>query len=162
MGCGLKKSVVEELIVGYAARTLDAAARAEFERHLQACASCRELAARQCEVWSVLEEWHPQAVSQDFDQKLASRMGSLQPRGEWIRRLGITSWGPLIPAAAASTVLLVAFLLKFDARTSAPAPGNEPQVRIEQQVEHELDDMDMLKQIGMEVSSAQPGGPRKI
>ena len=56
MGCGLKKSVVEELIVGYAARTLDAASRADFERHLQACANCRDLAARQCEVWSVLED----------------------------------------------------------------------------------------------------------
>ena len=162
MGCGLKKSVVEELIVGYAARTLDAAARAEFERHLQACANCRELAARQCEVWSVLEEWHPLTASPGFDQKLASRMGSVQPHGEWLRRFGISSWGPLIPAAAACAVLVVAFLLKFDARAGARSSGNEPPVRIEQQVEHELDDMDMLKQMGMEASSAQPGSPRKI
>ena len=35
-------------------------------------------------------------------------------------------------------------------------------MRIEQQVEHELDDMDMLKQIGMDVSSAKPGTALKI
>jgi anti-sigma-K factor RskA len=162
MGCGLKKSLAEELIVGYAARTLDAEAQAEFERHLQSCANCRELAARQCEVWSALEEWHPPAASPEFEQNLANRIRAGKRDGTWARRLGISSWRPLIPAAAACAVLLVAFLLKYNSRASAPASGTEPQTRIEQQVEHELDDLDMLKQIGMEVSSTKAGSPRKI
>ena len=57
MGCSLDKSVAEELVIAYAARTLDPAAEADYERHLSLCAGCRELADQQRTVWSALEEW---------------------------------------------------------------------------------------------------------
>jgi len=160
MGCPLKKSVAEELIVAYAARTLNAHAEADFERHLESCAVCRELAAQQRAVWSVLEEWHPLPVSPDFDVKLAQRIEHTKQSGWWQFRMW--GWRPLIPLAATCTVLLFAFLLKDDDRASAPAPANQPRVRIEQQVEHALDDMDMLKQIGVDVSSVKPRSSQKI
>jgi len=162
MGCSLKKSVAEELIVAYAARMLDAHAEAAFERHLESCAGCRELAAQQRAVWSVLEEWHPLPVSPDFDRKLAQRIEHTKQSG-WGQNLFRTwGWRPLIPLAAACIVLLFAFLLKDNDRASPPAPANQPRVRIEQQVEHALDDMDMLKQIGVDVSSVKPRSSQKI
>ena len=159
MGCSLKKSVAEELIVAYAARKLGAAAEADFERHLKACASCREMVTQQRAVWAALEEWQPQAVSSDFDQKLAACIAQNQ-RTRWWHGFLRTAWRPLIPVAAASAVLVFAFLLKDNDRAAAPAP--ESKVRIEQQVEHALDDMDMLNQIRVDVSSAKPGFPQKI
>ncbi len=113
-------------------------------------------------VWSLLEEWQPLAVSPDFDRQLARRVARAGQSGWWHGRFGSWSWRPLIPVVAACTVLLFAFLLKKDNHAVAPGPGNQPQMRIEQQVEHALDDMDMLKQIGVDVSSAKPGSSRKI
>jgi len=162
MGCSLNKSVAEELIVAYAARTLDAHAEADFERHLESCAGCRELAAQQRAVWSVLEEWHPLPVSADFDLKLAQRIARTKPGGWRLNLFRTWGWRPLIPLAAACTVLIFAILLKDDDHASAPAPANQPRVRIEQQVEHALDDMDMLKQIGVDVSSVKPSSSQKI
>lgn len=162
MGCSLDKSVAEELIVAYAARTLSADAQADLERHLETCSSCRELAEQQRAVWSLLEEWHPLPVSPDFDQKMAHRVVHAGRNGWWRGHFGSWSWRPLIPIAAACTVLVFAFLLKDDDHANAPGPASQPQVRIEQQVEHALDDMDMLKQIGVDVSSAKPGSSRKI
>jgi anti-sigma factor RsiW len=162
MGCSLNKSVAEELVVAYAARTLNADEEADFERHLESCAGCRELAAQQRAVWSVLEEWHPLPVSPDFDRNLAQRIAYAKPRRWWLNLFRTWSWRPLIPLAAACTVMLFAFLLKNDHRASAPAPANQPGVRIEQQVEHALDDMDMLTQIGVDVSSVKPRSSQKI
>jgi hypothetical protein len=162
MGCWLDKSVAEELIVSYAARTLSADAQVDFERHLEACSSCRELAEQQRAVWSLLEEWHPLPVSTDFDQKVAHHVANAGRHGWWRGYFGSWSWRPLIPIAAACTVLLFAFLLKEDDHGNGPAPANQLPVQIEQQVEHALDDMDMLKQIGVDVSSAKPGRSQKI
>lgn len=162
MGCSLDKSVAEELIVAYAARRLSADAQIEFERHLETCAGCREQAARQGAVWSLLEEWHPLPVSPDFEQKVARRVAQAGRNGWWHGRLGSWSRRPLISVAAACAVLLLAFLLKENDHAHAPGPANQPQLRIEQQVEHALDDMDMLKQIDVDASSAKPGPARKI
>ncbi|HTS47931.1 MAG TPA: zf-HC2 domain-containing protein [Bryobacteraceae bacterium] len=162
MGCWLNKSVAEELVVAYAARTLNADEEADFERHLENCDGCRELAAQQRAVWSVLEEWRPLPVSPDFDRKLAQRIAYTKPNGWWQNLFRTWGWRPLIPLAAACTGLAFAFLLKNDDGAGAPAPANQPGVRIEQQVEHALDDMDMLKQIGVDAAGAKPRSSQKI
>lgn len=127
MGCSLDKSVAEELIVAYAARTLSADAQADLERHLETCSSCRELAEQQRAVWSLLEEWHPLPVSPDFDQKMAHRVVHAGRNGWWRGHFGSWSWRPLIPIAAACTVLVFAFLLKDDDHANAPGPASQPQ-----------------------------------
>jgi anti-sigma factor RsiW len=43
------------------ARTLDAEAKSEFQRHLETCSKCREAVAAQEAVWSALDAWHPVA-----------------------------------------------------------------------------------------------------
>ena len=162
MGCSLERSVAEELIVAYAARTLDPAQEAEFAAHLELCGDCRESAAQQRALWSVLDEWHPLPVSTDFDQRLAQRIASAQETNWWRRLVSNWSWRPAIPVAAACAVLVFAFLLKDSDRLRPPAAQSPAPLRIEQQVEHALDDMDLLKQIGVDVSSAKPGTSQKI
>jgi len=93
MGCSLKKSVAEELIVAYAARTLSADLEADFERHLETCAGCRELVAQQRAVWSLLDEWHPLPVSPDFDRKVFERIAVARSRRWWIWR-----FSPALPS----------------------------------------------------------------
>ncbi len=74
MECPSKKGQAAEFIVAYVARTLDAGTAADFQRHLAACAACRELTARQAAVWSALDEWQPAPVSPGFDEQLLHRL----------------------------------------------------------------------------------------
>jgi anti-sigma factor RsiW len=150
MECPNKKGNDIELIVAYAARTLDPANEAEFERHLESCASCRELAAAQRAVWAALDELTPVPVSTNFDSKLYQRIAEEQRLAWWQRVLRADwSWRPAMPVAAACVVLIVAFLVKNAGPSIALQQPAQPQLQIEQ-VERALDDMDMLKQAGVE------------
>ncbi len=155
MECPNKKGNDIELIVAYAAGTLDSANETEFERHLESCASCRELAAAQRAVWSALDAFPPLPVSSNFDARLYQRIAEEQ-QSDWWRRgwwqrfsQADWSWRPAMPVAAACAVLVVAFLVKNSGLSSTPQQQSQPQLQIEQ-VERALDDMDMLKQAGVE------------
>jgi anti-sigma factor RsiW len=163
MGCSFKSGVAAELVIGYAAGTLDPATAADFEAHLQSCPSCRELAAQQQAVWSSLEDWKPIRVSPDFDQKLFRRIAD-DPQGARWRQLLPSNWslGSVLPMAAAAAVLFAAFLLKEPAHFLAPSAESQPQPRIEQQVQRALDDMEMLTQIDADVAVERPSSPEKI
>ncbi|HLH00399.1 MAG TPA: zf-HC2 domain-containing protein [Bryobacteraceae bacterium] len=162
MGCSLTKSAAEELIVGYAAGTLDPAARAEFGQHVISCGSCRELLAQQSAVWSALDQWQPLPVSPDFDGKLADRIARSPRASGWNSIFVNWTWRPLIPLAAACAILVFALLLTNSTQLNNPPPGNRSTLRIEQQVERALDDMDLLKQVGADVSIVSPAQPQKI
>ena len=159
--CSFAESVAEELIIGYTARTLDPDTAIAFERHLKLCSRCRRLSAQQRAVWSALDAWQLNAVSADFDQRLAQRIADsrrLLPRlsafARWI-------WRPALPLAICAA-LAGLFLLR-DGRTGTRAVEIRSSARIEQQVEHALDDMDMLKQIGADVNVDHASTPsRKI
>jgi anti-sigma factor RsiW len=139
-----------ELIIAYAARTLDRDTEIAFERHLQSCGTCRRLAAQQSAVWSALDELRPVPVSGNFDVRLQQRIVQEQQMGWWRRLLRADwSWGPAMPVAAAGAVLIVAFLVKDSGPSAPPQQQVQPQLQIEQ-VESALDDMDMLKQVGVE------------
>jgi anti-sigma factor RsiW len=161
MGCSLGKSVAEELVIAYAARTLDPDEEADFERHLDSCARCRELANQQRAVWLALGEWRALPVSPDFDRRLTERIARSEPAGSWRWLFVNWTWRPVLPVAAACVALMFAFLMKDDDRAGAPAPETS-RVQIEQQVEHALDDMDMFKQIGVDVSVAPTRSSQKI
>ncbi len=149
MRCPLEFDHSGELIVGYGARTLDPDTAAEFERHMHCCAECREVADAQKAVWAALDDADaPElGVSPDFDQRLFRRIQETENRGWWWRRL--------VPAAAcAGLALAAAFLLRQSDPAlahHAPAP---PALQIEQ-VEHALDDMDMLNQLGAAITPVQ-------
>lgn len=147
-------------IVAYAAHTLEAAEEAAFERHLESCPGCRELAAAQSTVWSALDELTPLRVSPNFDALVFRRIAQEQQL-PWWRRVWRAdwSWRPVMPVAAAGAVLMVAFLVKYPGPALTPLPESQPKLQIEQ-VESALDDMDMLKQVGVE-AMLENGTPRE-
>jgi anti-sigma factor RsiW len=148
MDCPQQNNAGHELIIAYAARTLDAAKEAAFERHLKACASCREMAAAQRTVWSALDELTPLPVSSNFDAKLYQRIAEEQQYTWWQRLFRADwSWRPAMPVAAACAVLIVAMLVNNSGPSVVPQQAAQPSLQIEQ-VERALDDMDMLKQVG--------------
>lgn len=148
MGCSLGKRVAEELIVGYAAQKLHPQAKAEFESHLSACRACRELAVQQGTVWAALDELQPLQVSADFDRKLAQSV--IEAEGLRERLFAGPMWRLALSFAAACALVVLAFFLPDHDRASAGPAQNHPQARIEQRVEHALDDMDLLNRIGVD------------
>ena len=161
MECPQKNDDGIELIIGYAARTLDAETENALERHLSTCAGCRELIAAQRSVWSALDELKPLPVSSNFDEKLYQRIANERQLAWWQRWVRFEwSWRPAIPVAAACAVLVVAFLVRNSA-PDIPAQSAQPKLQIEQ-VERALDDMDMLKQVGVESMIEKSGPQEKI
>ncbi len=133
------------LAVSFVAGRLDIRTSAAFERHSEVCPKCRALVAGQQALWSALDAWQPEAVSNNFDKRLFERIAA-QGHSPWRFRL---DWRSALPAAAACAILTAAFLVKQPA--IAPPP---PRVQIEQ-VERALDDIDMLSQLHVE-SPANP------
>jgi len=148
MGCPIEDDGGDELILAYTARTLAPQQQVELERHLESCASCRELAEAQRQVWSALDAWSPATVSGNFDERLFRRIENEEQKVWWRRLVPLSwSWRPAVPAAVACAALMAAFLLKSPALLPETQSESQPQLEIEQ-VEHALDDMDMLKQLG--------------
>ena len=150
-----------ELIIAYGAGTLAPEVRFALEQHLEACEKCRAIAEAQRAVWSALDSWVPEPVSPNFNEALYRRIGADQ-HYPWWRRLfqARWSWRPAMPVAAACAALIAVFLLKGPAEqqpSSQPAPA--PQI---EQVERALDDMDMLKQLGVAAPRETPSSPEQI
>ena len=150
--CPQKNDDGVELIIAYAARALDPADERAFERHLESCASCREMAAAQRAVWSALDDLPPLPVSPNFNAKLYERIAAEQQSPWWQRLIRADwSWRPAMPVAAAGAVLMIAFLVKDTGSSLTPQQQAQPMLQIEQ-VERALDDMEMLKQAGVEAA----------
>ena len=149
MECPLKSDEGANFIVDYAGGKLDPTTRAAFALHVESCANCRDMAAAQREVWTALDELRPEAVSANFDARLLERIAAEERRVWW--RLGWAhwSWRPAMPLAGAGAVLVTAFLLRDPTPNIAPPSELQPNLQIEQ-VQNALDDMDMLKLLGVE------------
>ncbi|HLK35019.1 MAG TPA: hypothetical protein VKT29_18115, partial [Terriglobales bacterium] len=89
-------------------------------------------------------------------QRIAREDGEAWWRRLWPRRF---SWRPVAPAAVACAAVIAAFLLKSPLRAPDAASHNEPKLQIEQ-VEHALDDMEMLKQLSVD-NSVEPAQSRE-
>ena len=159
MECPQKKGKSGELVVDYVARALDPGSAAEFERHLQSCEPCRQLVTAQRAVWTALDDWAAEPVSSNFDAKVYRRIASESQPGRW--RAMSWLWRPAVPVAAACAALFLALILKNPESAVAPQPAVQPKVQIEQ-VERALDDMDMLKQAGVEGLIETPSTREKI
>ena len=160
--CPLENGNGAELIVAYGAQKLVPEAEAAFVRHMASCSKCREMAAAQQAVWSALDTWVPEPVSSNFDEQLYQRIVA-EERGTWWQRLlqANWSWRPAMPVAAACAVMVAAFLIQRPASPPAPQSQSQPQVRIEQ-VERALDDIEMLKQLGVESTPEKSGSSEKM
>jgi hypothetical protein len=160
--CPFQNGDGAELLIAYGSRELAPEAEAALERHMIACAACRELGAAQREVWAALDYWTPAGVSPDFDRKLYQRI-AVQEQGNWWRPSWVAwSWRPLMPTVAACLALVGLFMLRSpDAQTALDRHATAPKSQIEQ-VERTLDDMDLLKQIGVEAPAETPDVREKL
>lgn len=138
-----------ELWIGYVAGTLAPEVELDFRRHLDVCPACREIVEAQAAVWSALDSWNPVPVSPDFNAAVYRRLAA-DRQASWWRRMfhARWSWRPAMPIAAASAALIVALLLRSPSTQPPPAVQTAPAPQIEQ-VERALEDMDMLKQLGV-------------
>jgi anti-sigma factor RsiW len=161
MDCPLTSGNGAEVFIAYSAGTLPSETEAAFQQHLEACADCRRIAEVQREVWFALDAFTPAPVSSTFDEKLYARIAAEEQKPRWQRMFDSLSmnwsWKPAMPVAAACTALLAAFLLKGPVPEHLPQASVQPKVDIEQ-VERALDDLDMLKQLGL-AASAPAGQP---
>ena len=162
----MKAAGGEEVILAYAGHSLGPEESVEFERHLEACSECRRIAAAQREVWSALDAWAPPPVSENFDARLFARIAEHEHRN-WRSRLvaslGGIGFRPMVPVAAACAAVMGVFLLRTAQIPIHPAPVQaqtqaiDAQQKVEvNQVERGLDDMDMLRQLGV-LAPAQGG-----
>jgi anti-sigma factor RsiW len=146
MNCGEN----EESLMAYAAGGLDQAGRANLERHLAVCATCRELVDGQRVVWDALGGWEVAPVSADFDRRLYARIG--REVSWWNRALRpfrpalVRQW---LPIAAAACLLLAAGVVVRRSADVGPAP-QEASAQLESlrpdQVQGALEDMELLQE----------------
>jgi anti-sigma factor RsiW len=150
MRCPIESGDGSEWMVAKAARSLAPEQEAELEQHLESCAKCRELAESQRAVWSALDSWPPVAVSQNFDERLFRRIAAEEEDAWWRRWQPVNwSWRPAVPVGVACAALIAAFLVKSPVVHTGSQSQRDPTLQIEQ-VEHALDDMEMLKQLEVE------------
>ena len=119
-----------------------------LREHLETCSACREFVAAQDAVWRALDVWEPPAITADFDQQLYRR---IEQQVSWWER-AVSAIRPVLvrqglPIAAAACLVIVAGLVsRRPADIASPAKTQAAQVENLQpeQVEHVLDDMQML------------------
>lgn len=141
MDCRLGTEECRELVVGYAAGTLNPRERVYFERHIASCGICAEAVAEQQALWLTLDEWRGVAVSPEFDRALHTRIGEAGRRGNWWLR----SWRPAV--AAAAIVLGVGLWLNQRVNVDRAAPPAQSAQM--EKLQHALDDMDQLGQLDL-------------
>jgi len=147
MKCPMEVRENAAWLLDYASGKLEAAKRASIEEHMAACPACRQFASGQQAVWQALEAWEPAPVSMDFDRRLYQRIAQQVP---WWSRM-MRPFDPLfryaVPVAAAAGVVFLAGLL-MERPAAKPAAPVEESAQVEtlqpDQVEHALDDMQML------------------
>ncbi len=103
----------EPLLIAYTDGRATDGERAEVDRHLLACAACRERVEGFARVWSVLEEAPVPQVSEAFDARLRARLAA-EPRNAWL------AWLPAPRFAFATAALLL--LSVWIGREPATAP----------------------------------------
>jgi|SRR5580704_7374049 anti-sigma factor RsiW len=152
-----------ELLMAYAAGTLDPSTAAALEQHLAVCDACRSLADEQTAMWKALDIWEAPSVSPDFDRRLYSRIDR-EVRFSWWERLA-RPFRPMplrqtLPLAASACLLLMAGLIMRHPGPIAPVSPHSEIVRANQ-VESTLDDLDLLRQFGTS-DAAESGHPHAM
>jgi anti-sigma factor RsiW len=151
MNCPMENRENEELLLNYVSGALNAEEAASFDRHTITCAACREFAHGQKAVWKALDLFEPAAISAGFDRRLYQRIEKVS----WWDRIAAAFRSPMLthrglPIAAAAAALLVAGVV-WERPSASPAKPKAPlsaevQTLQADQVQHALDDMEMLRE----------------
>lgn len=142
MECPAKARDGTQVLIDYCTGMLEAEVAAVVERHVEQCEDCREFCRAQARVWSALDAWEPEPISENFDERLLERIERDERGGfwKWI-------WRPAIPAAAIAIVVVAVLLWRAPSGTNMPVAVKKADVIDVEQVEKTLDDIDMLKQL---------------
>jgi anti-sigma factor RsiW len=128
---------------------LNSQASAPVERHLEACAACREFVQSQNAVWKALDLWEAAPVSGDFDSRLYQRIEQQVSWWEVLLRPLRPAFRHALPIAAAAGVVLMAGLL-LDRKVAVPPAVDTRTAQVDalqpEQVEHALAEVEMLDQ----------------
>lgn len=153
MNCPIQHPETTEILLDFCAGKLPADTAAQLQRHIDACADCREFSQRQSQVWSDLDAWEAGPVSASFDSRLYARIAEVEQRPSWKQRLaGRASWRPVMVAGLATAAVVIALVVPSPHRDSVAPPltpvENSRADSIEpEQVEKTLEDLDMLNQL---------------
>ena len=154
MKCPLQIPEDAQVLVDYGAGRLDSQRTAALERHMENCASCREVTAGQREVIEVMNCWEAAPVSSDFDRRLYQR---IEQEVSWWD-LMVRPFRPLLvrrglPVAAAACLLVLAGVMiqqpagsPIARKDTVPVESVQPE-----QVEQALDAMEMLSEFSHHV-----------
>src|SRR5215469_823177 len=114
MTCSLDNR--EERLLDYVSGSLEARDAALFEKHMEACAECREFVAGQKAVWNALDVYEPAPADAAFDRRLYSAMAPTS----WCDRVVASVTTPFrtpvwirhgLPIAAAAAALTAGFFV---------------------------------------------------
>jgi anti-sigma-K factor RskA len=160
MNCLYQSKQGTEILLDYAAGTLDAERAAALQQHAAECSDCRSLLAAQKNVWTALDELEAPEVSGDFDARLYARIAREDANPSWKRSLetwfrgfapGGISWKPVMACGAAAAVLAIGLAVRMpQPQESAAQVGveNHAESRLEstdaERVEVSLEDLEIL------------------
>ena len=175
MNCPLQRNEGAELILDYCSQKLDPDSVIAFERHYANCADCARVVDAQKSLWDALDSYDSlPAISDDFDEKLWARIERAEAR-DWWRKLvdgpalgwnALFAWKPaMVTASACMALLAVMVVVRPDAGPVDVRGGGDRPAIVEKamftvdidQVEGGIEDLDMLKQLGLVDESGQPG-----
>lgn len=137
MICPTKDKQSAEILLEYCAGTLDPDRALEFEKHAAECAECGRQVASQRALWQTLDQWTPAEIAPDFDARLYARIAREEAAPFW-KKWVVWGWKPALVTALACAAIMIGLF----AHQPRPAPRTDT-VDIEQ-VEHALEDLDML------------------
>lgn len=143
--CPMQSAEHAGLLLDFCAQRLTPPRLHLLEAHFEICPDCRKLRDEQRALWTALELWDAEPVSLDFNRRLFQTLDE-PPPARWRRTLrqwaAAGGWKPAVPAlaVAACWILFV---------TPAPPPATplvDGNANL-RQVEVELEDLDMLRQL---------------
>ena len=137
MTCPTTNKQSAEILLEYCAGTLDPDRALEFEKHAAECAECGRQVASQRALWQRLGQWTPAEISPDFDARLYARIARAEaaPLGKWWFAWG---WKPALITVAAGAAIVIGLFVR------QPQPPSRTDTVDIDQVEHALEDLDML------------------
>jgi anti-sigma factor RsiW len=137
MMCPTKEKQSAEILLEYCAGTLDPDRALEFEKHAADCAECGRQVASQRALWQTLDQWAPAEISPDFDARLYARIAREEAAPLW-KKWFVRGWKPALVTAAAGAALVIGLFVR------QPQPPSRTDMVDIDQVEHALEDLDML------------------
>jgi anti-sigma factor RsiW len=137
MTCPTTNKQSTEILLEYCAGTLDPDRALEFEKHAAECAECGRQVASQRALWQTLDQWTLAEISPDFDARLYARIAREEAAPLW-KKWFVRSWKPVLVTAAAGAAIVIALFVR------QPQPPSRTDMVDIDQVEHALEDLDML------------------